>query len=189
MGAAQTLASPRPGRMVDAHIIESHDRMQRQKEVARASTRESGDDAAGGKQLKSINAGHSNIVASKPKEFAPELAPEPINPSPEALRELAQRHDHLIGTILTEEEELISAHREHIDRMVELLKEEMVHLNNVDRPESDVDTYVANLDRILKQKAQHINSVQQLVNVFKGHLQEEDILSRQFQSLSSECGC
>jgi len=187
--AAQTLASPRPGRIVDAHIIESHNRMQRQKEATGASIREIGGDAKGGRQLKGIDGGHRSIVASQPQEVAPELAPEPIDPSPEALRELAQKHDHLIGTILTEEEELISAHREHIDRMVELLKEEMVHLNNVDRPESDVDAYVANLDRILQQKAQHIKSVQQLVNVFKEHLLEEDVLSRQFQSLSSECGC
>ena len=32
-------------------------------------------------------------------------------------------------------------------------QEEMVHLNNVDRPGSDVDAYVNGLDRILRMKA------------------------------------
>lgn len=101
------------------------------------------------------------------------------------LDELARQHDRLIGTILAEEEELIQAHRQHIDRMVELIKEEMVHLNNVDRPGSDVDAYVAGLDRILRLKADYIGDIQQKVDVFKEHLLQEDTLSRKFQSLAS----
>merc|ERR1712137_1187641 len=126
------------------------------------------------------------------QDIAPEVALEPelepVAVSSETLEELARRHDRLIGTILTEEEELISEHREHIDRMVELLKEEMVHLNTVDRPGSDVDAYVANLDHILRLKAQHIAEVQKRVDSFKEHLLEEDALSRKFQSLSAESG-
>ena len=34
-----------------------------------------------------------------------------------------------------------------------IAQEEMVHLNNVDRPGSDVDAYVNGLDRILRMKA------------------------------------
>lgn len=102
-----------------------------------------------------------------------------------ALDELARQHDRLIGTILAEEEELISAHRQHIDMMVELIKEEMVHLNNVDRPGSDVDAYVAGLDRILRLKAEYTDDIRQRVDLFKEHLQQEDTLSRKFQSLAS----
>lgn len=101
------------------------------------------------------------------------------------LDELARQHDRLIGTILAEEEELISAHRQHIDMMVELIKEEMVHLNNVDRPGSDVDAYVAGLDRILRLKADYTDDIRQRVDLFKEHLQQEDALSRKFQSLAS----
>lgn len=100
------------------------------------------------------------------------------------LDELARQHDRLIGTILAEEEELITAHRQHIDNMVELIKEEMVHLNNVDRPGSDVDAYVAGLDKILKQKAQYISDIRGRVDSFKDHLQQEDSLSRRFQTLA-----
>ncbi|CAJ1419210.1 unnamed protein product [Effrenium voratum] len=102
-----------------------------------------------------------------------------------ALDELARQHDRLIGTILAEEEELITAHRQHIDMMVELIKEEMVHLNNVDRPGSDVDAYVSGLDRILQLKADHIGDIRGRVDLFKEHLAQEDALSRKFQSLAS----
>lgn len=121
-------------------------------------------------------------------ELAPEVVHEPVGPggcSQGALDELARQHDRLIGTILAEEEELITAHRQHIDMMVELIKEEMVHLNNVDRPGSDVDAYVAGIDRILRLKATYIGDIRQRVDLFKEHLQQEDTLSRKFQSLAN----
>lgn len=113
------------------------------------------------------------------------MAPAGLEQSQAALDELARQHDRLIGTILAEEEELITAHRQHIDMMVELIKEEMVHLNNVDRPGSDVDAYVAGLDRILKLKAEYIGDIRGRVDLFKDHLHQEDTLSRKFQSLAS----
>mmetsp|Transcript_21370 Transcript_21370/g.46407 ORF Transcript_21370/g.46407 Transcript_21370/m.46407 type:complete len:187 (-) Transcript_21370:159-719(-) len=100
------------------------------------------------------------------------------------LDELARQHDRLIGMILAEEEELITAHRQHIDTMVELIKEEMLHLNNVDRPGSDVDAYVTGLDQILAKKADYIGSIQKRLDVFKEHLQQEDALSKKFQQLA-----
>jgi len=137
--------------------------------------------------------GRGAVAASQPLQLepaaepAPEVALEPVGAgcSQATLDELARQHDRLIGTILAEEEELITAHRQHIDMMVELIKEEMVHLNNVDRPGSDVDAYVAGLDRILRLKAQYIGDIRQRVDVFKEHLQQEDTLSRKFQSLAS----
>lgn len=121
----------------------------------------------------------------QPYELAPEVALEPVGCSQAALDELARQHDRLIGTILAEEEELITSHRQHIDMMVELIKEEMVHLNSVDRPGSDVDAYVAGIDRILRLKAQYISEIQGRVDLFKDHLQQEDSLSRKFQTLAS----
>jgi len=112
-------------------------------------------------------------------------APVVFEHSQAALDELARQHDRLIGTILAEEEELITAHRQHIDMMVELIKEEMVHLNNVDRPGSDVDAYVAGLDRILRLKAEYIGDIRGRVDLFKDHLGQEDTLSRKFQSLAA----
>lgn len=128
-----------------------------------------------------VAAGGVGVIAGPGTEIA---APE-ASCSQAALDELARQHDRLIGTILAEEEELITAHRSHIDMMVELIKEEMVHLNNVDRPGSDVDAYVAGLDRILRLKAQYIGDIRGRVDLFKDHLTQEDTLSRKFQSLAS----
>merc|ERR1712137_1415191 len=144
-------------------------------------------------KLPDSQAANNDINPTRQQQgFAPEVALEPelepVASSTETLEELARRHDRLIGTILTEEEELISEHRQHIDSMIELLKEEMVHLNKVDRPGSDVDAYVADLDHILRLKAQYIAEVQKRVNSFKKHLLEEGALSRKFQSLSAGPG-
>lgn len=139
-------------------------------------------------RMEVVGGQHQNVMAhhqQQQQELAPEVAVEPGGCSQAALDELARQHDRLIGTILAEEEELITAHRQHIDMMVELIKEEMVHLNNVDRPGSDVDAYVAGIDRILRLKAQYIGDIRQRVDCFKEHLQQEDTLSRKFQSLAS----
>merc|ERR1719440_2186658 len=120
------------------------------------------------------------------REASPEVAGfEGGSCSQATLDELAREHDRLIGMILAEEEELITAHRQHIDGMVELIKEEMVHLNNVDQPGSDVDAYVTGLERILKLKLQYIADLRKRVDVFREHLHQESALSRKFQSLAS----
>lgn len=41
----------------------------------------------------------------------------------EDLQIMSQKHEQLIGTILSEEEDVISSHRLHIDDMVELIKQ------------------------------------------------------------------
>lgn len=41
----------------------------------------------------------------------------------EDLQLMSQKHEQLIGTILSEEEDVISSHRQHIDDMVELIKQ------------------------------------------------------------------
>lgn len=120
----------------------------------------------------------TNAVVATP-EVAPQLAGDPQA----ALDELARTHNRLIGTILSEEEELITAHRQHIDSMVELIKEEMMELNGVDRPGSDVDTYVTALDRILTAKENNIKEIRNRLAKFQGHLEQESSLSRTFQSL------
>lgn len=43
--------------------------------------------------------------------------------SEEDLHKMSQKHEQLIGLILSEEEEVIGLHRQHIDDMVELIKQ------------------------------------------------------------------
>ena len=58
--------------------------------------------------------------------------------------------------ILVEEEDIITSHRTHIDDMVDLIKQEMMLLHEVDKPGSDVDEYVSSLDSILRHKIEAI---------------------------------
>lgn len=66
--------------------------------------------------------------------------------------ELCTDHEQLIEQILEEEEQLIHAHRSHIDEVVSIVKDEMTLLNEVDKPGSDVEVYARGLDRVLLKK-------------------------------------
>jgi len=46
----------------------------------------------------------------------------------------------------------------------------MVLLHEVDKPNSNVDTYVENLDNILNHKLSIISSLKSMVNNFRDHL-------------------
>ena len=46
--------------------------------------------------------------------------------SEEDLHKMSQKHEQLIGLILSEEEEVIGLHRQHIDDMVELVKQVII---------------------------------------------------------------
>ena len=48
---------------------------------------------------------------------------EPIVVQDDNLEEISQRHEQLIHTILSDEEEVIATHRKHIDDMVEAVKQ------------------------------------------------------------------
>jgi len=72
---------------------------------------------------------------------------------------LCNEHEKLIEQILEEEEELINGHRKHIDEVVDLVKQEMVLLNEVDKPGSDVEEYVNNLDQMLLNKMEMISAM------------------------------
>jgi kinesin family protein 2/24 len=85
---------------------------------------------------------------------------------------------------LEEEEDLISEHRHHIDDMVDLVRDEMMLLHEVDKPGSDVEEYVKNLDKILCQKIELISGVRSKLITFHTHLKEEETLSKEFYEQS-----
>lgn len=104
------------------------------------------------------------------------------------LQRLSQDHEKLINTILNEEEEFINEHRSHIDDVVELVKQEMILINEVDKPGSDIDTYVTNLDKILKEKADRIEKTRARLKKFQFLLKEEEVLSQKFYQYQNEFG-
>ena len=96
--------------------------------------------------------------------------------------DLERAHEELINTILEEEEDVIASHRQHIDEIMELMKQEMKLLNDVDQPGSAIDEYVTNLDCILVRKMQAITGLRDKLAEFQQHLREEEILSRSFKN-------
>lgn len=54
------------------------------------------------------------------------------------LDKMCSAHNELIKTIIDKEEDLISAHRMHIDQVVEIVKQDMTLLQIVDQPNSDI---------------------------------------------------
>jgi kinesin family protein 2/24 len=97
------------------------------------------------------------------------------------LDQLARDHDVLIGTILQEEEELISTHRKSLEVFVQMLNEEMTQVNLIDQPGSDVDVYVSYMEENLRQKEELIRTMRSRLETFKHHLLEEEKMSQLFE--------
>lgn len=91
--------------------------------------------------------------------------------------EAVRAHDELIDVILCEEDGIIAAHRAHIERSMEVVKQEMEFLARVEQPGSAVDAYVDELDAILAERAQDVAHLRDRVNKFRGLLQQEEALS------------
>ncbi|CAN1281028.1 Kinesin-like protein KIN-13A [Linum perenne] len=86
--------------------------------------------------------------------------------------------DGNINAILKEEEALITAHRKEIEDTMEIVREEMKLLAEVDRPGSQIDNYVTQLSFVLSRKAAGLVSLQARLARFQHRLKEQEILSR-----------
>ncbi|KAL4565093.1 hypothetical protein LXL04_029177 [Taraxacum kok-saghyz] len=87
-------------------------------------------------------------------------------------------HDENINEILEEEEALIAAHRKEIEDTMEIVREEMKLLAEVDKPGSLIDNYVTQLSFVLSRKAASLVSLQARLARFQHRLKEQEILSR-----------
>ena len=62
---------------------------------------------------------------------------------------------------------MIGSHREHIDQIVDLIKSDMSLLQLVDQPNSDIEQYVKDLDKMLCSKVEMIGKIRlQLVQFY-----------------------
>ncbi|BBM99793.1 kinesin family member 2/24 [Marchantia polymorpha subsp. ruderalis] len=94
------------------------------------------------------------------------------------LESIQTGYDGHINAILEEEEEVISAHRKEVEDTMEIVREEMKLLAEVDRPGSRIDRYVSQLNYVLSRKAAGIVNLQARLTRFQRHLKEQEILSR-----------
>ena len=83
-----------------------------------------------------------------------------------------------MSTIYAEEDEVIVLHRQQVDDVMNLIKQEMRLLAEVEQPGADIDAYVTELDEILAQKQTVVTSLRQRLAEFRARLQEEEMLSR-----------
>ncbi|KAK9671788.1 hypothetical protein RND81_12G055000 [Saponaria officinalis] len=86
--------------------------------------------------------------------------------------------DSNIDAILEEEEALIAAHRKEIEDTMEIVREEMKLLAEVEQPGSQIDNYVSRLSFVLSRKAAGLVSLQARLARFQHRLKEQEILSR-----------
>jgi kinesin family protein 2/24 len=93
---------------------------------------------------------------------------------------MSEGHEKLINVILAEEEEIINAHKEHIDDMVGIIKQEMNILHEVDQPGSDVDEYTNALKNFLEQQVKCISQMKERLGKFTQHLRMEEEISKKF---------
>ena len=82
----------------------------------------------------------------------------------------------MIGMILTEEEDLIDMHKQHVDEIINCEKVEMNLISEVDKSGSDVEDYVQQLDKMLIKKMQMITTMRKKLIDFNAHLQMEKTL-------------
>ncbi|KAL3508105.1 hypothetical protein ACH5RR_033487 [Cinchona calisaya] len=113
-----------------------------------------------GYKKQNVNSSDTNGVGSK--QYEPEPPP---------------REDS-INEILEEEEALIAAHRKEIEDTMEIVREEMKLLAEVDQPGSLIDNYVTQLSFVLSRKAASLVSLQARLARFQHRLKEQEILSR-----------
>ncbi|XP_057430350.1 kinesin-like protein KIN-13A [Lotus japonicus] len=94
------------------------------------------------------------------------------------LYEAESSPDGNISAVLEEEEALITAHRKEIEDTMEIVREEMKLLAEVDQPGSRIDNYVTQLSFVLSRKAASLMGLQARLARFQHRLKEQEILSR-----------
>lgn len=77
------------------------------------------------------------------------------------------QQDLTVDQLLEAEDELVLAHRKHIEDSMALVRAEMGLLGEVDQPGSSIKTYVEHLGQLLEQKAAGVRELQLKVVAFR----------------------
>lgn len=88
--------------------------------------------------------------------------------------------------ILTEEEDLIEMHKQHVDEVINVEKTEMGLISDVDKSGSDIEHYVRELDKLLLKKMSMIQNVRRKLVDFNSHLQMEKMLQNIYHKKQQE---
>lgn len=80
--------------------------------------------------------------------------------------------------ILSEEDDVVAAHKRAIEDTMASVRDEMALLAAVERPGSKIDDYVGGLGAILDARLRAVADLQERVHTLQRHVKEEEILSR-----------
>lgn len=116
-----------------------------------------------------------NAVRKQQQQFKED--PASNNNAPRLKERVQTDYDNDINAILQEEEALIAAHRKEIEDTMDLVREEMKILTEVEQPGSLIDDYVSKLSIVLSRKAASLVSLQARLARFQNRLKEQEILS------------
>ncbi|XP_059638119.1 kinesin-like protein KIN-13B [Cornus florida] len=84
--------------------------------------------------------------------------------------------DDDLSALLKDEEDLVTAHRRQVEETMDIVKEEMNLLVEVDQPGNHLDDYISRLNAILSQKAAGILQLQTRLAHFQKRLKEYNVL-------------
>lgn len=84
--------------------------------------------------------------------------------------------DHDLTALLKEEEDLINAHRKQVEETMDIVKQEMNLLVEIDQPGNQLDDYISRLNVILSQKAAGILQLQTRLTEFQKNLKSQEVL-------------
>lgn len=93
--------------------------------------------------------------------------------------EIKKKHEKILNEIIKEEESCVMTHKQHVDSMVEMLKIEMEEINNMQKPNSDIVSYIQRTKQIFTQQMQQIQFMNSKLDKFHQLLIEEDQLANQ----------
>ena len=95
--------------------------------------------------------------------------------------QLAEDQEKLIEQILEDEEQLIFKHNSNCKEDLKMVESEMAILRDVDKPGSDVEQYVANLDQIILKKMDKLSSLRSQLLEFYTNIKTEQMLNKMIQ--------
>ncbi|XP_066364817.1 kinesin-like protein KIN-13A [Miscanthus floridulus] len=121
--------------------------------------------------------GRAGYKMQQAKQLQQQQRPASASASSRQSEKESSCDDVEIDAILEEEEALIAAHRKEIENTMEIVREEMNLLAEVDQPGSLIDNYVTQLSFLLSRKAAGLVSLQARLARFQHRLKEQEIFS------------
>jgi kinesin family protein 2/24 len=95
------------------------------------------------------------------------------------------KYHKLTDTIIQDEDDIINTHMEVVKQDAKLLTEEgrlisLIKGIGTDEDKIEIDEYIQRLDNVLDQKMNIYSGLQDKIDIYKGHLKEEDKMRKEY---------